>query len=62
MYEYYEIVGSEKPIYTEKPNDLVIYEDIPSGQFGSYEEVAYLETETRGQNYYLPLFEKVGEA
>lgn len=58
FYQYYEIIGSESPIYTEKPEGLLTFAEIPSGEFSSFEEVAYLETTEANQDYYEPLYSK----
>lgn len=60
MYEYHEILGSEKPIYRTKPLDLKTISEIPSGEFLiDYEIVGYLEYEENGRKLYEPLYAKV---
>ena len=50
MYEYHEILGSEKPIYRTKPPGLKTISEIPSGEFLiDYEIVGYLEYEENGK-------------
>ncbi|WP_085520892.1 hypothetical protein [Tuberibacillus sp. Marseille-P3662] len=60
FYQYHEIIGSEKPIYTEKPDGFLTFGEIPSGDFPSFDEVAYLEVLEAGREYYEPLYSKRG--
>lgn len=61
FYQYYEIIGSEKPIYKTKPEGLKTFSEIPSGSFSSYEEVAYLEHIEGERKLYEPLYFKGDE-
>ncbi|WP_068505886.1 hypothetical protein [Paenibacillus kribbensis] len=61
FYQFFEIVGSEKPIYLLKPEGLLLYEEIPGGDLGQYEEIAYLETIRNGIKLYEPLYAREGE-
>ncbi|GIP45150.1 hypothetical protein J45TS6_36090 [Paenibacillus sp. J45TS6] len=60
-YQYYEIVGSEKPIYLAKPAGYLTYEEIPNEDLLTYEEIAYLEKIENGVKLYEPLYLKEGE-
>lgn len=59
MYEYYEILGSEKPIYRTKPEGLKTFSEIASADFIEYEIVAYLEYNDAGKDLYEPLYKRV---
>lgn len=61
FYQYYEIVGSEKPIYATKPYGYLTYDEIPNGDLVDYEEIAYLETVENGVKLYEPLYVREGE-
>lgn len=61
FYQYYEIVGSEKPIYSTKPNGFLTYDEILDEDIVDYEEIAYLETVVNGIKLYEPLYVREGE-
>ncbi|AOZ94889.1 hypothetical protein [Paenibacillus crassostreae] len=61
FYQYFEIVGSEKPIYQVKPEAYLLYEEVPDGDLIEYEEIAYLETIENGTKLYEPLYVREGD-
>lgn len=61
MYQFYEIVGSEKPIYVTKPEGYLSYEEVPNGDLVNYEEIAYLEIVENGVKLYEPLYVREDE-
>lgn len=61
VYQYYEILGSENPIYKTKPQDLFIFAEIPNGDLYGYIEVGYLEVIESAERLYEPLYAKEGE-
>lgn len=60
-YQYYEIVGSEKPIYLAKPEGYLTYEEVLDRDLLDYEEIAYLEKIENGVKLYEPLYLREGE-
>jgi len=61
FYQYYEIIGSEKPVYKIKPEGLQTFSEIPPGQFSSFEEVAYLKHTEGEEIFFEPLYSKGGK-
>lgn len=61
LYQHYEIIGSEKPIYKVKPEGLKTFSEIPSILINQYEEVAYLEHIKGNVKLYEPLYFKGDE-
>ncbi|MEC0238196.1 hypothetical protein P4H71_28180 [Paenibacillus kribbensis] len=60
FYQFFEIVGSEKPIYQSKPEGFLVYEEI-IGELMDYEEIAYLEIIQDGVKVYEPLYVREGD-
>ncbi len=58
VYQYYEILGSENPIYKTKPQDLLVFDEVPNGDLFGYVEVGYLEVIESGERLYEPLYVK----
>ncbi|AVF28850.1 hypothetical protein [Paenibacillus larvae] len=59
FYQYHEIVGSEKPIFETKPAGVLLYDEIPEGDFIHYTEAAYLKITEDEITLYEPLYVKV---
>lgn len=60
LYESYEIMGTEQPIYQEKPADNYLYEEIllMDEKPGDYQTNGYLQVFVGEKPMFQPLYKK----